>query len=167
MTGEITWNCMEFCKMGTYAIINDTREVSPQVAKDCKANFEYILDFRAASGLALALKFFFMYQTTTKISQGISKVSDSFFGGIISAIVLLATELVKICDSRYGHCLTQLARFWFRGILCGIIRLKETSGDFEILQESFKTAPRCSGYDYRLLTQRFWVRIPGKVWFFR
>jgi hypothetical protein len=25
----------------------------------------------------------------------------------------------------------------------------------------------CSGYDYRLLTQRFRVRIPGKVWFFR
>jgi hypothetical protein len=25
----------------------------------------------------------------------------------------------------------------------------------------------CSGYDDRLLTQRFWVRIPGKVWFFR
>jgi hypothetical protein len=24
-----------------------------------------------------------------------------------------------------------------------------------------------SGYDYRLLTQRFRVRIPGKVWFFR
>jgi hypothetical protein len=25
----------------------------------------------------------------------------------------------------------------------------------------------CSGYDDRLLTQRFRVRIPGKVWFFR
>jgi hypothetical protein len=24
----------------------------------------------------------------------------------------------------------------------------------------------CSGYDYRLLTQRFRVRVPGKVWFF-
>jgi hypothetical protein len=25
----------------------------------------------------------------------------------------------------------------------------------------------CSGYDYRLQTQRFRVRIPGKVWVFR
>jgi hypothetical protein len=38
VTAEVSWNCMEFCKMGTYAIIGDTREVLPQAAKDCKAN---------------------------------------------------------------------------------------------------------------------------------
>jgi hypothetical protein len=38
VTAELTWNCMELCKMGTNAIIGDTRELSPQVAKDCKAN---------------------------------------------------------------------------------------------------------------------------------
>jgi hypothetical protein len=40
-----------------------------------------------------------MFQATTKSSQGILRVSDSFFGGIISANELLASELVKICDS--------------------------------------------------------------------
>jgi hypothetical protein len=61
--------------------------------------FKYILEFRAASGLALALIFFFMYQATTKSFQGILKVVDSFFGEIISANGLLASELVRICDS--------------------------------------------------------------------
>jgi hypothetical protein len=40
-----------------------------------------------------------MYQATTKNSQGILKVSNSFFGGVISANGLLASELVKICDA--------------------------------------------------------------------
>jgi hypothetical protein len=50
---------MKFCKMGIYAIIGDTPDVSLQVAKDCKGNpanysvLKYILEFRTASALAL------------------------------------------------------------------------------------------------------------------
>jgi hypothetical protein len=39
-----------------------------------------------------------MYQATTKSSQGILKVSDSFLEEIISANGLLASEFVKIFD---------------------------------------------------------------------
>jgi hypothetical protein len=71
VTVDFAWNCKEFCNMGTYASKGDAREVSPLVAKDCKglqrksskllnpSVFKYILEFRAASGLALALNFFF------------------------------------------------------------------------------------------------------------
>jgi hypothetical protein len=43
--------------------------------------FEYILDFKDVSGLALAVKIFLKYQATTKSSQGIPRASDNFGGG--------------------------------------------------------------------------------------
>jgi hypothetical protein len=59
LTADLAWNFMKFCKMGIYAIIGDTPDVSLQVAKDCKGNpanysvLKYILEFRTASALAL------------------------------------------------------------------------------------------------------------------
>jgi hypothetical protein len=69
-------------KMGTYAFrlqriaTKSSKLLNPSV-------FKYILKFRAASGLALALTIFFNVYTYDKELKGILKVIDSFFGGII------------------------------------------------------------------------------------